>query len=553
MANILLGDEEKTTLVLVNACVAFALLAAYSPETSRPYLLATATALGLFSLYPIYLILQRPRRFMVARETEGDKSVFVLRYKGYLWWYDAKDRKGNAIVFNTLEDAQTYIKENVVTALISDRMRRKSLKREIEVIMDSNKMNQDTDSPLTVNNQNGQQQRQEASPTPQPDAAQQKEEEREEIIPDNQAAIANLFAMGKANQNGNKEEEDEKEETQKQKSEAKENKGFSLLKQPTDKSSEKEAPSEPKNETEYGNGNEEDEQDDTEDPFASDYPAPVDDTEDARDDVQDDGYDGPADPIDAESFNEQLFDVIDNFNKSANHKKPSSKPEHRAPALEVNTQKAEPQKETMVTTAQVAEDHALVHAHKAETVKDALSKILFHQQMVEQNEEKKRAAETKTTIIPARPETKIIPKNRRNKEKSPDGIPTKNIQYRPSAEEKVLQKRQMTLLEMPGFIEPEDNPREGDGVAPEDQQTVTEDAQHQATPETDATENDGSSGGPRVVKKLPDADPAPSPAMADEPAAQDNTVQETQEAVFTNGSESQEEGPQDDDNGTLQL
>ena len=188
-----------------------------------------------------------------------------------------------------------------------------------------------------------------------------------------------------------------------------------------------------------------------------------------------------------------------------------------------------------------------------ETVKDALSKILFHQQMVEQNEEKKRAAETKTTIIPARPETKIIPKNRRNKEKSPDGIPTKNIQYRPSAEEKVLQKRQMTLLEMPGFIEPEDNPRDGDGVAPEDQQTVTEDAQHQATPETDATENDGSSGGPRVVKKLPDADPAPSPAMADEPAAQDNTVQETQEAVFTNGSESQKEGPQDDDNGTLQL
>ena len=553
MANILLGDEEKTTLVLVNACVAFALLAAYSPETSRPYLLAAATALGLFSLYPIYLILQRPRRFMVARETEGDKSVFVLRYKGYLWWYDAKDRKGNAIVFNTLEEAQTYIKENVVTALISDRMRRKSLKREIEVIMDSKKMNQDTEAPPTESNQGGQQQRQEASPTPQPDAAQQKEEEREEIIPDNQAAIANLFAMGKANQNGNKEEEDEKEETQKQKSEAKVNRGFSLLKQQTVESSEKDAPSEAENETQDGNGNEEDEQDDTEDLFASDYPAPVDDTEDAPEDVQDDGYDGPAAPIDAESFNEQLFDVIDNFNKSANHKKPSSKPEHRAPAPEVNTQKAEPQKETMVTTAQVAEDQALVHAHKAETVKDALSKILFHQQMVEQNEEKKRAAETKTTIIPARPETKIIPKSRRNKEKSPDGIPTKNIQYRPSAEEKVLQKRQMTLLEMPGFIEPEDNPREGDGVAPEDQQAVTEDAQHQATPETDATENDGSSGGPRVVKKLPDADPAPSPAMADEPAAQDNTVPETQEAVFTNGSESQEEGPQDDDNGTLQL
>lgn len=553
MANILLGEEEKTTLVLVNACVAFALLAAYSPETSRPYLLAAATALGLFSLYPLYLILQRPRRFMVARETEGDKSVFVLRYKGYLWWYDAKDRKGNAIVFKTLEDAQAYIKENVVTALISDRMRRKSLKREIEVIMDSKKMNQDTDSPLTVNNQNGQQQRQEASPTPLPDAAQQKEEEREEIIPDNQAAIANLFAMGKAKQGGNEEEEDEKEEPPKQKVETNVNKGFSLLKQQTAESSEKDAPSEAENETQDGNGNEEDEQDDTEDLFASDYPAPVDDTEDAPEDVQDNGYDGPADPIDAESFNEQLFDVIDNFNKSANHKKPSSKSDPPAPAPEVNTQKAEPQKETMVTTAQVAEDQALVHAHKAETVKDALSKILFHQQMVEQNEEKKRAAENKTTIIPARPETQVIPKSRRHKEKSPDGIPTKNIQYRPSAEEKVLQKRQMTLLEMPGFIEPEDNPREGDGEPPKDQQAVTEGAQHQANTEADATENDGSSGGPRVVKKLPDADPAPSPAMADEPAAQDNPIPEIQETVFTNGSESQEEGPQDDDNGTLQL
>ena len=552
MANILLGDEEKTTLVLVNACVAFAVLAAYSPETSRPYLLVTATALGLFSLYPIYLILQRPRRFMVARETEGDKSVFVLRYKGYLWWYDAKDRKGNAIFFNTLEDAQTYIRENVVTALISDRMRRKSLKREIEVIMDSKKMNQNMETPPTESNQGGQQQRQEASPTPQPDAAQQKEEEREEIIPDNQAAIANLFAMGKANQNGNKEEEDEKEETQKQKSEAKVNRGFSLLKQRTAESSEKDAPPEAENETQDENGNEEDEQDETEDPFASDYPVPVDDTEDAPDDVQDDGYDGPADPIDAESFNKQLFDVMDNFNKSANHKKPSSKSDPPAPAPEVNTQKAEPHKETMVTTAQVAEDQALVHAHKAETVKDALSKILFHQQMVEQNEEKKRAAENKTTIIPARPETQVIPKSRRHKEKSPDGIPTKNIQYRPSAEEKVLRK-QMTLLEVPGFIDSEDNPRDGDGVAPEDQQAVTEGAQHQANTEADATENDGSSGGPRVVKKLPDADPAPSPAMADEPAAQDNTVPESQEAVFTNGSESQEEGLQDDDNGMLQL
>ncbi len=553
MANILLGDEEKTTLVLVNACVAFVLLAAYSPETSRPYLLAAATALGLFSLYPLYFILQRPRRFMVARETEGDKSVFVLRYKGYLWWYDAKDRKGNAIVFKTLEEAQTYIKENVVTALISDRMRRKSLKREFEIIMDSKKMNQDTDSPFADNNPPGQQQKQEAAPTPQPDAAPKKEEERAEIIPDNQAAIANLFAMGKANHDGNEDEVEEKEETPKEKAEAKENKGISLLKQQTDKSSEKDATPETENETQDGNGNEEDEQDDTEDLFASDYPAPVDDTEDVPEDAQDDGYDGPADPIDAMSFNEQLFDVMDNFNKSANHRKPSSEPDHPAPAPEVDNQEAEPQKETMVTTAQVAEDQALVHAHKAETVKDALSKILFHQQMVEQNEERKRVAENKTTIIPARQETHVIPKSRRHKEKSPDGIPTKNIQYRPSAEEKVLQKRQMTLLEMPGFIEPEDNPREGDGVAPENQQTVKEDAQHQANPETDATENDGSSGGPRVVKKLPDANPDPSPAMAVEPAAQDNNALESRDAVFTNGSESQEEGPQYDDNGTLQL
>ena len=576
MANILLRDEEKTALVLANSCVAFAVLAAYSPVTSRPYLMAAATALGLLSFYPLFLILQRPRRFMVVKETEGDKSVFILRYKGFLWWYNAKDRKGDAIVFNTLEEAQKYIKENVVTMLISDKMRRKSLKREFKVIMDSKKMNQNTESPPAGSSEPEQQQRKDAAPTPQPEATPPEEEEREEIIPDNDAAIAGLLAMGKANQDEN---QDEEEEEQGEKAEADEKKEVALQKQQDFAPSEKEAPSEEGMETQDGN-EEENEQGDPDDPFDSRYPVPVDAPEevghpheDAPDDGQDNGSDGPVDPIDADTFNEQLFDVIDSYNKSANHKKPSPKPSQPAPAPDEKPPEAGPLNESMVTTSEIVEDQALVHAHNAETVKDALGKILFHQQMVEKNEEKKneekraeekkseetkRNEEKKTTIIPVHPNTQVIPKSKtkskRHRDKSPDGIPTKSIQYRPSSEETLLKKqkkKQLSLLDEPGFVEDEDKTHAGNTEHPKTQQTVPVGERQQVDSEADAAEKDDSSGGPKMVKKLQDADPTPSPAKAEAPTTPDDNVSEEQNAVFTNGSENQEEEPQDDENGTI--
>ena len=577
MANILKGNEEKATLVLANVCIAFVVLATYSPETSRLYLMITATALGLLSLYPLFLILQRPRRFMVARETEGDKSVFILRYKGFLWWYNATDRKGEDVVFNTMDEAQRYIRENVVTVLISDRMRRKSFKKEYEVILDSKKMAANTDAPPADDNQ---QQKQDSPPTPQQDGteqdAQQHEEyEREEIIPDNAAAIAGLLAMGKESQDEDDDKEDEGKEKRSKDAEPNQNKGTETPKQqlsgPTAENAPPESGTEIMKQQQDGDmkkeekeKEEEEDQDYLNDPFDSRYPAPKDDADgddnphgDSPEDGQDNDLDGQLDAIDAETFNQRLFDVIDNFNKSANHRKAVPKPEKQSPATKEEPSKAEPPK-PYVTTAQVYEEQALVHAHKAETVKDALSKILFHQQMMERNKEREKQKENKPAPAPTPTHQKAqaIPKSRRRKNRSPDGIPTKNIQYRPSSEELLLRRRQMSLLEVPGFIDPEEEVKTDTTEQPDASQPGTVTAQNQSEPKADATENDGSSAGPKMVKRLEGGGNETTPssaAVADAMPVPDNTMTETPNVVFINGSEDKAEEPPDNENATLPL
>ena len=597
MANFLKGIEEKATLVLANVCIAFVVLAKYSPETSRLYLMITATALGLLSLYPLFLILQRPRRFMVARETEGDKSVFILRYKGFLWWYNAKDRKGEDVVFNTMDEAQRYIRENVVTVLISDRMRRKSFKKEYEVILDSKKMAANTDAPPaddnqqqqdsspTDNNQHVRQQQQDSPSTPQQDGteqdAQQHEEyEREEIIPDNAAAIAGLLAMGKESQDEDDDKEDEGKEKRSKDAEPNQNKGTETPKQqlsgPTAENAPPESGTEIMKQQQDGDmkkeekeKEEEEDQDYLNDPFDSRYPAPKDDADgddnphgDSPEDGQDNDLDGQVDAIDAETFNQRLFDVIDNFNKSANHRKAVPKPEKQPPATKEETLETEPPK-PYVTTAQVYEEQALVHAHKAETVKDALSKILFHQQMMERNKEREKEKEREKqkenkpapAPTPTHQKAQAIPKSKRRKHKSPDGIPTKNIQYRPSSEELLLRRRQLSLLEVPGFVDPEEEDKTDTTKQPDARQPVPETAQDQPEPETATAGNDDSSGGPKVVKRLEGAgNETASPAVeADMKPVPDNTMTETPNVVFINGSEDKAEEPPDNENATLPL
>lgn len=550
MASIQKGNEEMTALVLANVCIAFVVLGLCSPETSRPYLYMMATALGLFALIPVFQILQRPRRFMVGKETEGDKSVFVIKYKGYLWWYNAKDRKGNVIVFKTMDEAQKFIKEDIVTVLINDKMRRKTTKREFEVILDSKKMAENTDFNTHKQTQNQ---------TPKEDSSTTSDnntDEKEEINPDNDAVIANMVAMAQKEQYNEEKEVSAGEN----KNEKKQKPGIDLHKQENSTASDTAVPSK-ENPVTNENKNEEYEDGDIDDPFDSRYKVP-DDEDDENVNPEEQTETGPEEisggqkeEMDGESLNEAIFDVIDNFNKYANQKK-TSPPKKKAQSQQNKVDDGmTPQKDTMVTTAQVFEGQTLVHAHRAETITDALSKILYHQQIVEQKEEDKMT-ETKEihTMPPSSNHQNVqaIPKSKRNKRPTGNKIPTKNIKYKPTSDEAILKKRQMTLHEMPGFDDDEliDDENPETAAMPEERQTETKTAPRDSNSDGDATETNDSSGGPKIVKKLDSSEEKPEPTatlIEVDTEVVDNTITNDNSEVFSNGSENQDEEPLDED------
>lgn len=134
------GNEATVALVLINACAAFAILAAYGPDNTRPTVLMVATLMGMGALYPIFRLLQRPIRYKIVKEKTEDKETYVLRYKGYLWWYDGKDKNGNRLTFQNINEAFNFIRSNITTMLINERIRRKQrqkAKKEYETVLDS--------------------------------------------------------------------------------------------------------------------------------------------------------------------------------------------------------------------------------------------------------------------------------------------------------------------------------------------------------------------------------------------------------------------------------
>ena len=154
MANIIKGNEAVVALVLANLCIAFATLSAFSPENSRPILILIATGLGMMALLPLYMLMQKPRRFRIHKETEGEKTSFIIRYKGFLWWYTAKAPNGRPVSFKTLDEAKKFIQDNIVLALLNQRHNKKTVKKEIEVVFDSKTQlaelnNADNSSPTT--------------------------------------------------------------------------------------------------------------------------------------------------------------------------------------------------------------------------------------------------------------------------------------------------------------------------------------------------------------------------------------------------------------------
>ena len=157
MSNIIKQNEIRATLALAIVSIAFAELSAHSPESSRPVLVIIATALGMAALYPLFLLLQRPRRYRITKVTEGYETVYIIRYKGYLWWYNATLSNGKTIAFKSMEEAMQYIKENVVMSMINRKTKQKSIKRESTVMYDSIKQgnNPDTSDTLGALNSNG--------------------------------------------------------------------------------------------------------------------------------------------------------------------------------------------------------------------------------------------------------------------------------------------------------------------------------------------------------------------------------------------------------------
>ena len=146
MSDIIKGNEIKTTLALTNGCIAFAVLSAYSPESSRPMLVIAATALGIAALYPLYLLMQKPRRYRITKVTEGYETVYIIRYKGFLWWYNATRSNGKTIAFKSMDEAMQYIRENVVMDMINRKTRQKNIKRESTVVYDSISQPNDVDT-----------------------------------------------------------------------------------------------------------------------------------------------------------------------------------------------------------------------------------------------------------------------------------------------------------------------------------------------------------------------------------------------------------------------
>ena len=148
-----MGNEALVALVLVNACAAFAILSAFGPENTRPFVVIVATMMGLGAFCPIFRLLQQPQRYVIRKEKQGDLESYVLRFKGYLWWYDAKNKDGQRLAFNKKEDAIDYVRKNVITRLINQKIRQqrhklKKAKKEYETVVDPLEENLDVENLL---------------------------------------------------------------------------------------------------------------------------------------------------------------------------------------------------------------------------------------------------------------------------------------------------------------------------------------------------------------------------------------------------------------------
>lgn len=212
------GNETTVALVLINACAAFAILSACGPGNTKPYLLLVATLMGMGSFYPIFRLLQRPIRYKIRKETDGTQELYVLRYKGYLWWYDGTDKDGKRLEFPNMEKAIEFVRSNVITMLINQKMwqKQRKIKKEYETVLDSsyifNENNENENETITDDNNP-------ASEDTTISEAQEEnidEEEKQKHVIDNNASVEMLkkniqLTKEKSNETDSDEKEQEEE------------------------------------------------------------------------------------------------------------------------------------------------------------------------------------------------------------------------------------------------------------------------------------------------------------------------------------------------------
>lgn len=100
MYAVLLMDLTGITLLLI---------AAFSPQETKTAWISMGSALGLLSLWPLYLYLDFPREFRVVRVKKEEKTTYRMQQKGFLKWSDMKDIDKKNVEFDDMNEAKKFM------------------------------------------------------------------------------------------------------------------------------------------------------------------------------------------------------------------------------------------------------------------------------------------------------------------------------------------------------------------------------------------------------------------------------------------------------------
>ena len=565
--NILNNRETMASLVLTNACIAFAILSGFSPANSRPILNIVATTLGMASLYPIYLLLQKPRRYRLSKETQGENVFFIIKMKGFLWWYNAKNADGKIIAFKTTDEAKEYVKENVVLPSITNKMKKKATKHSSEVVFDSKDQQYEEDSPEEKEKDDKKKNNHKVNLQKDPHTSSDNEKEmdkdkerdnkKRKVPPtDNNATLAAMQNMVKKQNEGGEETTDEQAETEN---------NFS---------------------------------DDDSDPSETTSVSSEESTTDG--DVTDQQSDAnPQKPGEDDDINRQIFNVLDQLDDiDKNHKPKEDKKKDVPKGDDANTNeisnasdvskpsidtssdtKPSPGDGTNADTKPNTDDGPSsnedskpewkrqveslnpVHGIGAEMLTDTLDKLNKSRELRKlktEGNQKSNISNNSNRYAPSVTNNETVPQKRQSPDNNADGgIPTKKPRsLKSSMDERQLKSRikQSTIFDLPDYVEDKSDKQVTPPASEEDTPPQPHEEQPSIPPANDNTappaadEEPVSSGGQKIVKKLEveNTEEEQQKQVQNTAAYQTPETYPKNEAdeVFTNGSENQTKEPE---------